>query len=116
MNRADLVTPFWFYAELLGAGDGRRRLLARLGRQASKPIDEFLAATLNYEREAAARLQGFLLWFDDHAGVVKRDLEQGRDEVRILTLHGTSDGHRVGKEGVSTCGSRWSHYHKKKKK
>src|SRR3546814_7424338 len=33
-------------------------------------------------------LQGFLLWFDDHAGVVKRDLEQGRDEVRILTVHG----------------------------
>src|SRR3546814_12060980 len=88
MNRADLVTPFGFYAELLGAGNGRRRLLARLGRPASEPIDEFLAATLNYERAAATSLQGFLLWFDDPAGVVKRALEQGRDEGAIPTWHG----------------------------
>jgi len=88
MNRADLVTPFGFYAELLGAGGGRRRLVARLGNQANEPVDEFLAATLNYEREAAASLQGFLVWFPLHAGVVKRDLEQSRDEVRVLTVHG----------------------------
>uniref|UniRef100_UPI00311E28D9 double-strand break repair helicase AddA n=1 Tax=Ferrovibrio sp. TaxID=1917215 RepID=UPI00311E28D9 len=88
MNRADLVTPFGFYAELLGAGGGRRRLVARLGSQANEPIDEFLAATMAYEHTAPASLQGFLLWFDGHAGVVKRDLEQGRDEVRVLTVHG----------------------------
>src|SRR3546814_16538361 len=80
MNRADLVTPFGFYAELLGAGDGRRRLLARLGRQASEPLHEFPAATLNYEREAAAHLQGFLM---------------------------RSEETRVGQECVSTCRSWW---------
>lgn len=88
MARADLVTPFAFYAELLGAGGGRRRLVARLGAQANEPIDEFVAATLNYEREAAPSLQGFLDWFPRHAGEVKRDLEQSRDEVRVLTVHG----------------------------
>ncbi len=88
MARADLVTPFAFYAELLGAGGGRRRLVARLGAQANEPIDEFLAATLNFEREAAPSLQGFLDWFPRHAGEVKRDLEQSRDEVRVLTVHG----------------------------
>ena len=88
VSRADLVTPFTLYAELLGAGGGRRRLVARLGPQANEPIDEFVAATLSYEREAAPSLQGFLSWFPRHAGEVKRDLDQGRNEVRVLTVHG----------------------------
>lgn len=88
LNRADLVPPFTFYAELLGAGGGRRRLIARLGPQANEPVDEFLAATLAHEREEAPSLQGFISWFPRHAGEVKRDLDQGRDEVRVLTVHG----------------------------
>jgi ATP-dependent helicase/nuclease subunit A len=88
LKRADLVTPFALYAELLGAGGGRQRLVARLGPQANEPIDEFIAATLAYERENAPSLQGFLSWFPRHAGEVKRDLDQGRNEVRVLTVHG----------------------------
>ncbi|MFN3400486.1 MAG: double-strand break repair helicase AddA, partial [Ferrovibrio sp.] len=88
LGRADLVTPFALYAELLGAGGGRQRLVARLGPQANEPIDEFIAATLSYERENAPSLQGFLSWFPRHAGEVKRDLDQGRNEVRVLTVHG----------------------------
>lgn len=88
LARADLVPPFALYAELLGAGGGRRRLVARLGPQANEPIDEFLAAALSYERESAPSLQGFLSWFPRHAGEVKRDLDQGRNEVRVLTVHG----------------------------
>lgn len=88
MSRADLTTPYEFYARLLGADGGRRRLVARLGNQANEPIDEFLAAALVFEREEAPSLQGFLGWFSLHAGEVKRDLEQSRDEVRVLTVHG----------------------------
>jgi len=88
LGRADLVTPFALYAELLGAGGGRQRLVARLGPQANEPIDEFIAATLAYEHENAPSLQGFLSWFPRHAGEVKRDLDQGRNEVRVLTVHG----------------------------
>jgi len=88
LNRADLTPPFTFYAELLGAGGGRRRLIARLGPQANEPVDEFLAAALAFEREEAPSLQGFISWFPRHAGEVKRDLDQGRDEVRVLTVHG----------------------------
>lgn len=88
LKRADLITPFALYAELLGAGGGRQRLVARLGPQANEPIDEFVAAALSYERENAPSLQGFLSWFPRHAGEVKRDLDQGRNEVRVLTVHG----------------------------
>jgi ATP-dependent helicase/nuclease subunit A len=88
LARADIITPFALYAELLGAGGGRQRLVARLGPQANEPIDEFIAATLAYEHENAPSLQGFLSWFPRHAGEVKRDLDQGRNEVRVLTVHG----------------------------
>src|SRR3546814_12441331 len=36
--------------------------------------------------------------------------------VRDWVKHGRSEERRVGKECVSTCRSRWSPYHKKKKK
>jgi ATP-dependent helicase/nuclease subunit A len=88
LNRADLMPPFAFYSAVLGAGGGRRRLIARLGSQANEPIDEFLSAAMAYEREAAPSLQGFLAWFPRHAGEIKRDLDQGRNEVRVLTVHG----------------------------
>ena len=74
---------------ILAAMGGRARILARLGPDAEDPIDEFLGLALDYEREHPPSLQGFLSWFRAAATEVKRDLEQtGRDEVRVMTVHG----------------------------
>jgi ATP-dependent helicase/nuclease subunit A len=86
--RADYAPPFEFYAELLGQHGGRMRMLARLGRQADDPIDEFLALALAYQRGHAPSLEGFLHWLEAGGTDVKRDMEQGRDEVRVMTVHG----------------------------
>lgn len=89
MARADFVRPYEFYADLLGPRRGRCKLLARLGREADDPIDEFLALTLAYERVHVPSLQGFLNWVAAGKGEIKRDLEQGvRNEVRVMTVHG----------------------------
>ncbi|MCG8695975.1 MAG: double-strand break repair helicase AddA, partial [Minwuiales bacterium] len=88
LARADFVPPFEFFGELLGARSGRRRLLARLGPDAADPIDEFLTLCLGYERVRAPSLQGFLHWIEAGRAEIKRDLEQGRDEVRVMTVHG----------------------------
>ena len=86
---ADYVPPFEFYTHILSAMGGRGRLIARLGPDAEDPIDEFLNLALDYEREHPPSLQGFVSWFRAAATEVKRDLEQtGRDEVRIMTVHG----------------------------
>jgi len=85
---ADFTPPFEFYARLLGEGRGRARLIARLGHDAGDPIDEFLAQALAYERGHVASLQGFLHWLEAGAAEIKRDLEQGRDAVRVMTVHG----------------------------
>jgi ATP-dependent helicase/nuclease subunit A len=89
LARADFVPPFELYAEILGAGGGRRAMLERLGPEASDPIEEFLAHALSYEREHVPSLQGFLRWLVAGEIEVKRDFaERQRDEVRILTVHG----------------------------
>ena len=88
LARADLTTPFDFFAQALGPEGGRRRLLERLGHEASDPIDELLARALQYQRAEASSLQGFLRWFEAGGGEIKRDLDANRRrEVRILTVH-----------------------------
>ncbi|AUG55212.1 double-strand break repair helicase AddA [Thalassospira marina] len=94
LGRVDYERPFELYGELLGgrgedARGVRARLVGRLGIEANDPIDEFLNLAMNYEAEHAPTLQGFLHWLMAGEAEIKRDLEQsGRDEVRIMTVHG----------------------------
>jgi ATP-dependent helicase/nuclease subunit A len=86
--RADYLRPFELFAEVLGPRGGRRRLLGRLGPDASDPIEEFLTLAIAYERESVPSLEGFLHWLEAGAQEVKRDLEHGGDAVRVMTVHG----------------------------
>ena len=89
LAEADFTPPFELYASILEARGGRRRLLARLGAEAEDAIDEFLNLALAYERGHTPSLQGFLHWIDASETTVKRDLQQdGRNEVRVMTVHG----------------------------
>src|SRR5215470_16729691 len=81
-------TPFEFFAQVLGAGGGRRRILARLGPEANDALDEFLNLALEYERRETPSLHGFLAWLRQARAEVKRDMEIARDEVRVMTVHG----------------------------
>ena len=88
LAEADFVTPFEFFSAVLSAHGGRRRLVARLGGDISDPLDEFLARVTEYERSHPPSLEGFLHWLDRGQADIKRDLETGTGEVRILTVHG----------------------------
>jgi ATP-dependent helicase/nuclease subunit A len=90
LARADFLPPYEFFSELLGA-DGqrlRKAMLTRLGPEAAEAIDEFLDLALAYDREAAPSLQGFVNQLRAGDVEIKRDMEQDRDEVRIMTVHG----------------------------
>ena len=87
-RKARETTPFAFYAHVLGARRGRARILARLGVEASDPLDEFLNLALVYEQRETPSLQGFLNWIRAAQSEVKRDMEIARDEVRVMTVHG----------------------------
>ena len=82
------ATPFGFYANLLGAGGGRRRFVARLGTEANDALDEFLNLALDYESRETPSLHGFVAWMRTASANIKRDMEIARDEVRVMTVHG----------------------------
>jgi ATP-dependent helicase/nuclease subunit A len=82
------LSPFAFYADLLGAGQGRKKILSRLGHEANDALDEFLNLALDYERVETPSLQGFIAWLRSAQAEVKRDMEMARDEVRVMTVHG----------------------------
>lgn len=94
LSRADQAPPFEMFARLLGGPTavgptGWQALLSRLGPEAEDPVDEFLTLALGYERSHVPSLQGFLQWLEAGSAEIKRDLEQtGRDEVRVMTVHG----------------------------
>ena len=87
-ERARELSPFAFYAWLLGAWQGRRKILARLGHEANDALDEFLDLALDYEQAETASLQGFIAWLRAAKAEIKRDMEMDRDEVRVMTVHG----------------------------
>jgi ATP-dependent helicase/nuclease subunit A len=89
LARADFDSPFALFADLLGAGGGRKRFHTRLGPEADEAIDEFLNLTLRYAAGNTPSLQGFLQWIRSTASIVQRDLgDSATDEVRIMTVHG----------------------------
>ena len=83
----DRLPVFEFYARILADG-GRRRILARLGHEASDVLDEFLSFALEHERAAGLPgMQAFLAVLQSDSPEIKREMDKGRDEVRIMTVH-----------------------------
>ncbi len=87
-RRVDFMPPFELLSQVLGAGRGRRRIAARLGEESGDPLDEFLSLALDYEREHAPSLQGFLGWLTRSDVEIKRDMEEAGQKIRLMTVHG----------------------------
>ncbi|HEX2761274.1 MAG TPA: 3'-5' exonuclease, partial [Rhizomicrobium sp.] len=88
LERADYAPPFEFYSHALTALRGREKLLARLGQESADAIEEFLSLTLTHERGHSPSLESFLDWVERGEIEIKRDMERGRNEVRVMTVHG----------------------------
>ena len=87
---ADFETPQSMLAWLLtGPWQGRAKLIARLGREASDPIDELVNAAFAFEASHTPSLAGFLEWFDAGDGELKRDADEADGLVRVMTVHGS---------------------------
>ena len=85
---ADYRPPYEFFANILENEGMRARMLARLGPEAAEPLDEFLNLALQYDERHPPSLEGFLVWLRKLRLEIKRDQEHGRDEVRVMTVHG----------------------------
>jgi ATP-dependent helicase/nuclease subunit A len=78
--------PFEFLDALLMKR--RAAIVARLGTEASDALDALLEAALAYEGNHPPSIVGFAAWFRSGDATVKRDMESGHDEVRLMTVHG----------------------------
>lgn len=90
LSRADFGPPQHLLAWLLtGPWQGRRKLVARLGREANDPIDELVNAAHAYCATATSSLVGFLQWFEAGEGELKREADSAIGHVRVMTVHGS---------------------------
>ncbi len=80
------LSPFAFFSRLLV--ESRAALLRRLGLEANDPLDALLDTALDFEQDHAPTLSAFLAWFAGADIEIKRDMDQGGDEVRVMTVHG----------------------------
>lgn len=88
LNKADLMAPYEFYAEILGCDGGRAALLRSIGNEAAEQIEEFLTAIIRFERFHPPSLQHFLHWLRTAKSKLESNFEHKQEEVRVMTVHG----------------------------
>ncbi|MBZ9676654.1 double-strand break repair helicase AddA [Mesorhizobium sp. ES1-1] len=86
-NEAAFRPVFEFYASLLARDGVRARMIARLGPEAGDILDEFLSFCLAEERTGLPGLEAFLATLENAGPEIKREMDQTRDEVRVMTVH-----------------------------
>ena len=83
---ANSVPPFEFFASVVQAR--RQAIMARLGTEANDPLNAFLQSALDHGRTHVPSLAAFLAWFKSSGLEIKRNMDQARGEVRVMTVHG----------------------------
>ena len=86
-SEAAFKPVFEFYAGLLARDGVRKKMMERLGPEAGDILDEFLNFCLAEERTGLPGLGAFLATLENAGPEVKREMDQGRDEVRVMTVH-----------------------------
>ncbi len=84
--------PYEFYMrvlDLLSGGESfLKKVYGRLGIEAKDALEAFLNRALNHQRRRAPSLQHFLRDFEKDNQDVRRDLDGGSGEARVMTVHG----------------------------
>ncbi|PZP55623.1 MAG: hypothetical protein DI586_06305, partial [Micavibrio aeruginosavorus] len=94
LNYAAKVQPYEFLEQLLTipcpadpAGSGYRACQARLGTDTLEPLDELLSQTLKLELQDIRTLQDFVAYQKSARREIKREMEEGSNQIRIMTVH-----------------------------
>jgi len=87
-KQSDFIRPFELLTRVLNHHGARLNLKARLGDECEDAIDELLAQSVTFETSETPTLGRFLFWLSARDIEIKRDMEAGRNEVRVMTVHG----------------------------
>nr|WP_323778058.1 double-strand break repair helicase AddA [Amylibacter sp.] len=89
LKQADFMRPYELIERILTLHKGRENILARLGSEAEDGIDELLSQAMRYEQLEAPSLPGFLNWFAAGKVEIKREMDSGAGQIRVMTVHGS---------------------------
>ncbi len=90
LSMTDYTRPFELYSYVLNELKGRYYFSQRMGLEAEDGLDEFMNLTLSFEQNNIASMQKFIDWIKEDDNEIKRELEQGQnDMVRLMTIHGS---------------------------
>ncbi len=99
LKMSEDFAPYELYARILSyqmpaninrpAQSILQRFYSRLGIEAADPIDGFLSRALAHQRAGPPSLERFLFEVNEEGGVMKREMEAGQNEVRVMTVHGS---------------------------
>ncbi|MGV3491438.1 MAG: double-strand break repair helicase AddA [Devosia sp.] len=87
-GRLDFERPFNFYADVLYAHGGLKRMRSRFGSEIDDVMAEFLDLALAHEQAEQPSLLGFLAELRSRDVTIKRELAEGGAGVRVMTVHG----------------------------
>ena len=93
-SMASKYAPYEFFARTLALvpKDGGQSLLQkiydRLGLEAADVLDVFLSRALSHQRRGAPSLQRFIADLEASESTIKREMDAGQNEVRVMTVHG----------------------------
>lgn len=87
-SRLDFDRPFNFFADVLYAGGGLRKMRGRFGSEIDDVMAEFLDLALLHEQSEQPSLIGFLAELRSREVTIKRELAEVGTGVRVMTVHG----------------------------
>jgi len=64
------------------------KIYTRLGLEAADVLDVFLSRALAHQRRGAPSLQRFIADIEASESTIKREMDAGQNEVRVMTVHG----------------------------
>ncbi len=95
ISEASSQHPFEFFNHILSSpcpankqGSGLQAIQNRLGNDVIDPINEFLNITIDFEQENIPTLQSFIIWNQKSKHEIKRQMDEGENHIRIMTVHG----------------------------
>ena len=94
LTYARRFAPYEFFTRVLDmpgeSGDSMRgQIYKRLGLEAKDAIEAFLARALAHQREGSPSLAHFVQSFAADEQELKREMDSGSGEVRVMTVHGS---------------------------
>jgi ATP-dependent helicase/nuclease subunit A len=89
LMQSQTLSVFEFISFVLETHQGRKKFIARLGRDCLDGLDELVNKALAFGQNRNPSLQAFVQFMRDSGGNQKRDIDTNHNAVQIMTIHGS---------------------------